>query len=86
VFLAASSYLAEFIPSAAWVCVMMTAMNLEDLPPALIRSGRVDLWIEMRKPDVKALYAYDLHRGVPPRPATDYVDGADPASGGPAPR
>jgi ATP-dependent 26S proteasome regulatory subunit len=37
--------------SAAQVCVMMTAMDVGHLPPALIRSGRVELWLEMRMPD-----------------------------------
>ncbi len=36
------------------VCVMMTAMNLGDLPPALVRSGRVEVWLEMRLPDQAA--------------------------------
>ncbi len=36
------------------VCVMMTAMNLAHLPPALIRSGRVELWLEMKLPDAAA--------------------------------
>ena len=38
----------------ARVCVMMTAMNLQHLPPALVRSGRVELWLEMRLPDTDA--------------------------------
>jgi ATP-dependent 26S proteasome regulatory subunit len=33
------------------VCVMMTAMDVGHLPPALIRSGRIELWLEMRLPD-----------------------------------
>jgi len=33
------------------VTVIMTAMNAACLPPALIRSGRVELWLEMRRPD-----------------------------------
>jgi AAA+ superfamily predicted ATPase len=37
--------------SAGRVCVMMTAMNVADLPPALVRSGRVELWLEMKLPD-----------------------------------
>jgi transitional endoplasmic reticulum ATPase len=37
--------------SAARVCVMMTAMDVGNLPPALVRSGRVELWLEMRLPD-----------------------------------
>jgi shikimate kinase len=40
--------------SAAQVCVMMTAMDVGHLPPALIRSGRIELWLEMRLPDEAA--------------------------------
>jgi len=40
--------------SAGRVCVMMTAMNVAHLPPALVRSGRVELWLEMKLPDVPA--------------------------------
>jgi transitional endoplasmic reticulum ATPase len=40
--------------SAGRVCVMMTAMNVAHLPPALIRSGRVELWLEMKLPDAQA--------------------------------
>src|SRR5581483_1898436 len=40
--------------SAGRVCVMMTAMNVANLPPALIRSGRVELWLEMKLPDAPA--------------------------------
>jgi transitional endoplasmic reticulum ATPase len=38
--------------SASGVCVMMTAMNLKDLPPAILRSGRVEVWLETRLPDL----------------------------------
>jgi SpoVK/Ycf46/Vps4 family AAA+-type ATPase len=38
--------------SAGGVCVMMTAMNLKDLPPAILRSGRVEVWLETKLPDV----------------------------------
>jgi len=38
----------------AQVCVMMTAMELGDLPPALVRSGRVELWLGIKLPDAKA--------------------------------
>jgi hypothetical protein len=103
--------------SAGRVCVMMTAMNVAALPPALLRSGRVELWLEMQLPDENArlailvqhltplptplaelhlpslaeasdgftgadlkrltedgknLYAFDLARGRPLRPVTDY--------------
>ncbi len=40
--------------SAARVCVVMTAMDVGNLPPALVRSGRVELWLEMRLPDEEA--------------------------------
>ncbi len=40
--------------SAGQVCVMLTAMDVGHLPPALIRSGRIELWLEMRLPDVTA--------------------------------
>jgi ATP-dependent 26S proteasome regulatory subunit len=40
--------------SAGRVCVMMTAMNVSHLPPALVRSGRVELWLEMKLPDAGA--------------------------------
>ena len=40
--------------SQAQVCVMMTAMDLGDLPPALVRSGRVELWLGMALPDAAA--------------------------------
>jgi AAA+ superfamily predicted ATPase len=40
--------------SAGRVCVMMTAMDVGNLPPALVRSGRIELWLEMRLPDETA--------------------------------
>jgi transitional endoplasmic reticulum ATPase len=51
----------------ARVCVMMTAMNLNHLPPALVRSGRVELWLEMRLPDAVARKKIleILLRGIP---------------------
>jgi transitional endoplasmic reticulum ATPase len=30
---------------------MLTAMEVGHLPPALLRSGRIELWLEMRLPD-----------------------------------
>src|SRR5580692_2169617 len=49
------------------VCVMMTAMNLRHLPPALVRSGRVELWLEMKLPDREARQSIlsDHLAGVP---------------------
>jgi transitional endoplasmic reticulum ATPase len=40
--------------TAGRVCVMMTVMDVATLPPALVRSGRVELWLEMRLPDEAA--------------------------------
>ncbi len=36
------------------VCVMLTAMELQHIPPALMRSGRVELWLETRYPSTTA--------------------------------
>ncbi len=38
----------------ALVTVILTAMNIGSLPPALIRSGRVELWLEMKSPNAEA--------------------------------
>jgi transitional endoplasmic reticulum ATPase len=40
--------------SAGRVCVIMTAMEVGHLPPALLRSGRIELWLEMHLPDETA--------------------------------
>src|SRR5205823_4822649 len=40
--------------SAGRVCVMVTAMDVGSLPPALLRSGRIELWLETRLPDEAA--------------------------------
>lgn len=73
----------------AQVCVMMTAMDLGDLPPALVRSGRVELWLGMRLPDAAARERILLERmqKLPPELAavdctalaavTDGLTGAD---------
>ena len=39
------------------VCVMMTAMEISSIPPAMLRSGRVELWLETRLPDFEARIA-----------------------------
>lgn len=36
---------------AGRVCGILTAMEANQLPAALLRSGRVELWLEMRWPD-----------------------------------
>ena len=40
--------------SAGQVCVMMTALDVGHLPPALIRSGRIAPWLQMRLPEPAA--------------------------------
>ena len=40
--------------STGKVCVMMTAMEAGSLPPAVVRSGRIELWLETRLPDEKS--------------------------------
>ena len=40
--------------SAGRVCVIMTAKNVASLPRAMVRSGRVELWLETRLPDTEA--------------------------------
>ena len=40
--------------SAERICIMMTAMEVSSLPPALLRSGRVELWLYTRLPDESA--------------------------------
>ena len=37
--------------SAGGVCLVLTAMDVGSLPPALVRSGRIELWLETRLPD-----------------------------------
>ncbi len=40
--------------SAERICVMMTAMEAGSIPAAILRSGRVELWLETRLPDLEA--------------------------------
>ena len=71
------------------VCVIMTAMHPGALPAAMLRSGRVELWLETRLPDAEARSAIlrerlaqlpapfneaDIGRIVP---ASDGLTGAD---------
>src|SRR4029078_1704950 len=75
--------------SAAGVCLVLTAMDVGSLPPALVRSGRIELWLETRLPDHAAREAMlrDLCDKRPQsvgrlaRPqlaaATDQLSGAD---------
>jgi len=36
------------------ICLMMTAMDISNIPPALVRSGRIELWLETRLPNLTA--------------------------------
>jgi ATP-dependent 26S proteasome regulatory subunit len=56
------------------VCVMMTSMNARALPSALLRSGRVELWLHTRLPD-EAARAVILREKLCVLPAP--VNGAD---------
>jgi ATP-dependent 26S proteasome regulatory subunit len=62
--------------SAGQVCVMLTAMDVGKLPRALLRSGRIELWLETRLPDEAARRAIveDHLAGV--RDALGEVDAA----------
>ncbi len=40
--------------SAERVCVMLTAMDASSLPRAILRSGRIELWLHIRLPDEDA--------------------------------
>lgn len=42
--------------SSERVCIMMTAMDATSLPPALLRSGRIELWLYTRLPDEEARF------------------------------
>lgn len=55
--------------TAGRVCVMMTVMDVGGLPPALVRSGRVELWLDMRLPDQTAR-ATILRQHLAPLPPT----------------
>jgi len=74
---------------AGRLTVMMTAMDVAKLPPALIRSGRIELWLEMKLPDAPArrhILEQRFEKSVPEKfpvewdrlvEATDGFTGAD---------
>jgi transitional endoplasmic reticulum ATPase len=53
--------------SAERVCIMMTAMNAGSLPAAMVRSGRVELWLEtrLRDTDARAAILRAMLAGLP---------------------
>lgn len=54
--------------TAGKIAVILTAMNPRHLPPALLRSGRVELWLETKAPDKAARgnIVAALIAGLPP--------------------
>jgi AAA+ superfamily predicted ATPase len=66
------------------VCVMLTAMELQHIPPALMRSGRVELWLEMHYPDAAARLELlrRLTSSLPPAAATLDLSAAEAATEG----
>jgi ATP-dependent 26S proteasome regulatory subunit len=61
--------------SAGSVCVMMTAMDARRVPDALLRSGRVELWLETRTPDLETrgrILERWTKPGLPGKKAIDY--------------
>ncbi len=73
--------------SAGRVCVMMTAMDVGNLPPALVRSGRIELWLEMQLPDTdarNAILAQHINRlpaAIPKIDVEQIVDTTDGFTG-----
>ncbi|MFL5607914.1 MAG: AAA family ATPase [Gemmatimonadaceae bacterium] len=75
--------------SAGGVCLVLTAMDVGSLPPALVRSGRIELWLETRLPDhaARAAILRDRCATLPPvmgtvdveqlAAATEELSGAD---------
>ncbi|HLH01342.1 MAG TPA: AAA family ATPase [Bryobacteraceae bacterium] len=58
--------------SSGQVCVMITAMDTTALPPALLRSGRVELWLYTRLPNEQARAAIFRERLIElPPPVKD---------------
>jgi ATP-dependent 26S proteasome regulatory subunit len=53
--------------STGRICLMMTAMDIGNIPPALVRSGRIELWLETRLPDqaARAAILEDRCAGLP---------------------
>jgi transitional endoplasmic reticulum ATPase len=70
------------------VCLMMTAMNAGRIPGSVLRSGRVELWLETHHPDAatrEAIFARWMDNNVPGTGTIDFpalaaiTDGFTPA-------
>jgi transitional endoplasmic reticulum ATPase len=62
--------------STGRICVMLTAMDVANLPPALLRSGRIELWLETRLPDEAARRAILADHLAPIAPTLGTIDQA----------
>ena len=60
--------------SAQKICVIMTAMDVRKIPAALLRSGRVDLWLETKAPDLPTRIKMLEQSSLSDLPGTDIVD------------
>ncbi|HKW09169.1 MAG TPA: ATP-binding protein, partial [Gemmatimonadaceae bacterium] len=60
--------------SAGRICLMMTAMDVGNLPPALVRSGRIELWLETRLPNAAARAAILADRCIDLSPSIGRID------------
>ena len=70
--------------SAERVCVIITAMEPHSLPPAILRSGRIELWLETRPPDAGAraeILRERLRQAPPPLGTADFGAIADASHG-----
>lgn len=70
--------------SVGRVCVILTAMDVGNLPPALIRSGRIELWLDMQYPDTAArteILSKQLKDSPPPLNTIDIAKVAAAAEG-----
>jgi ATP-dependent 26S proteasome regulatory subunit len=56
------------------VCIVMTAMDVSDMPPALVRSGRVEVWLEMRLPTLEKRAEIIRYYATAPSEAGDALD------------
>lgn len=70
--------------SASHVCVMMTAMDVRKVPEALLRSGRVELWLETTAPqgaDRGRILQRWLGNDLPDYESVDYASLSDATDG-----
>lgn len=70
--------------SSKRICVMMTTMDVSSVPPALVRSGRIELWLETRLPDrdARLKILQDNANGLPEQLCSiDLPELADQADG-----